>query len=52
MQKLFNAAMMSGRPASAPAVRQMLPAAVAPGFTGGLLRDENIPRIELTGMAR
>jgi hypothetical protein len=52
MQKLFNAAMMSGRPAAAPAVRQMLPAAVAPGFTGGLLRDENIPRIELTGMAR
>jgi len=52
MQSLFNAAMMSGRPAAAPAVRQMLPAAVAPGFTGGLLRDENIPRIELTGMAR
>ena len=52
MQSLFNAAMMSGRPAAAPAVRQAIPAVAAPGITGGLLRDENIPRIELTGMAR
>lgn len=52
MQSLFNAAMMSGRPAAAPAVRQAIPAIASPGITGGLLRDENIPRIELTGMAR
>lgn len=52
MQKLFNAAMMSGRPAAAPLVRQAVPAVAAPGFTGGLLRDERIPRIEMTGMAR
>lgn len=39
MQKLFNAAMMGGRPAGAQTVRQMLPAATAPQLTGGLLRD-------------
>lgn len=52
MQSLFNAAMMSGRPSVAPAVRQQIPASVSPALTGGLLRDEKIPRIELTGMAR
>jgi hypothetical protein len=52
MQNLFNAAMMGGRPSAAPALRQQLPAAMSPALTGGLLRDERIPRIELTGMAR
>lgn len=52
MQSLFNAVMTSGRPSFAPAVRQKIPAAISPGLTGGLLRDERIPRIELTGMAR
>ena len=52
MQNLFNAAMMSGRPSAAPALRQQLPAAMSPALAGGLLRDERIPRIEMTGMAR
>jgi len=52
MQNLFNAAMMGGRPSAAPALRQQLPAAMSPALSGGLLRDERIPRIELTGMAR
>jgi hypothetical protein len=52
VQSAFNALMTSARPAAAPAVRQQLPGLLSPSLTGGYLRDEQIPRIELTGMAR
>jgi len=51
-QSAFNALMTSARPAAAPAVRQQLPGLLSPSATGGYLRDEEIPRIELRGMAR
>jgi hypothetical protein len=51
-QAAFNALMTSGRPSIAPAIRQQVPAAMSPGITGELGRDQNIPRIELRGMAR
>ncbi len=52
VQSAFNALMTSARPAAAPAVRQQLPGLLSPSLTGEYLRDEQIPRIELTGMAR
>lgn len=51
-QSAFNALMTSARPAVAPVVRQQLPGLLSPSATGAYLRDEQIPRIELTGMAR
>lgn len=51
-QSAFNALMMSARPSVAPAIRQQVPAAMSPSMVGELRRDENIPRIELRGMAR
>jgi len=50
-QSVFNA-IMGRQSLTSPLMRQQIPAAMSPGITGGLLRDERIPRIELTGMAR
>jgi hypothetical protein len=51
-QAAFNALMTSARPAAAPEVRRQIPGLLSSAVTGGLLRDEEIPRIELRGMAR
>lgn len=50
-QSVFNA-IMGRQSLTSPLMRKQIPAAVSPALTGGLLRDENIPRIEMTGMAR
>lgn len=50
-QNVFNA-VMGRQSLTSPFARQAIPTLASPGITGGLLRDEQIPRIEMTGMAR